>query len=31
MCLKEEEVINNALQDLYKEGKKDEKMLKELK
>lgn len=31
MCLKEEEVINNALKDLYKEGKKDEKMLKELK
>ena len=31
MCLKEEEVINNALQYLYKEGKKDEKTLKELK
>ena len=31
MCLKEEGRINNVLQDLYKEGKIDEKTLKELK
>ena len=31
MCLKEEEHINNALQDLSKEGKIDGKTLKELK
>ena len=31
MCLKEEERIDNVLQDLYNEGKIDEKILKELK
>ena len=31
MCLKEEEDINNVLQDLHKEGKIDKKLLKELK
>ena len=31
MCLKEEEPINNFLQDLRKEGQMEEKTLKELK
>ena len=31
MCLREEKHINSILEDLYKEGKIDEKILKELK